>query len=266
VPAPPPEIVARLRAAGCVWAEEEALLLAGAATGAAELEALVARRAGGEPLEHVVGWAEFCGLRVAVAAGVFVPRRRSEFLVERACAVAPAPAAGEGRGLVVVDMCCGSGALGLAVAVGLGRLGHEVELHAADVDPASVRCAAGNLARVGGRAYEGDLFDPLPAGLRGRVDIVVANAPYVPSAAVDLLPAEARLHEPRIALDGGADGLHLARRLAAGARAWLAPGGSLLVEASEAQAGAAAEGFVQAGFIAEAVFSDEWDSAVVIGR
>src|SRR3954469_3910348 len=113
------DVVRRLRAAGCVFAEDEARLLLREARTADELETLVGRRGGGEPLERGVGWAEFAGLRIAVGPGVFVPRRRTEVLVEEAAALA-AP------GAVVVDLCCGSGALGVAVASAVG----EVELHA----------------------------------------------------------------------------------------------------------------------------------------
>src|SRR5213076_417551 len=116
------------------------------------------------------GWAEFYGLRIALEPGVFVPRRRSELLVREAVA------AGR-RGGRVVDLCCGSGAVGAAVAAGLGG----VELHAVDVDPVAVRCARRNVASVGGRVYEGDLYGALPRTLRGEVHIVTANAPYVPS-------------------------------------------------------------------------------------
>ena len=112
-------VVARLRAAGCVFAEEEATVLASTAASPAELDAMVARRAGGEPLEQVVGWAEFAGLRVFVDAGVFVPRRRSEFLVE--VAVLMAGRKGGTAPRIVVDLCCGTGALGLAVAVKLDQ-------------------------------------------------------------------------------------------------------------------------------------------------
>src|SRR6478609_8571148 len=160
-------VVARLRAAGCVFAEDEARLLLAEAVSPAELDALVARRVAGEPLEHVLGWAEFCGLRVAVAPGVFVPRRRTEALVEEAVTLSR-------PGAVVVDLCCGSGALGLAVATSVA----DIELLAADVDPAAVTCAAENVAPVGGRAYAGDLFAPLPEELRGRVDLLMANVPY----------------------------------------------------------------------------------------
>src|SRR3954468_13896955 len=109
-------IVERLRAAGCVYAEDEARLLLAAATSTADLEALLTRRTAGQPLEHVLGWAEFCGLRIAVEPGVFVPRRRTEFLVRTAASVAP-PAA------VVLDMCCGSGAVGAVLAARLGQAG-----------------------------------------------------------------------------------------------------------------------------------------------
>jgi len=218
-------IISTLRAAGCVFAEDEARLLTEAAATESELAVLVRRRAAGEPLEHVLGWAEFCGLRVALDPGVFVPRRRTEFLVARAVALV-APTA------VVLDLCCGSGAVGAALAAAVPG----VELYAADIDPVAVRCARRNVARV----YEGDLFDPLPGSLRGRVEVVVANTPYVPTTEIRLLPPEARLHEPRVALDGGADGLDTYRRVAAAAPDWLAPGGHLLVETSEKQAAAAA--------------------------
>jgi release factor glutamine methyltransferase len=185
---------------------------------------------------------------------VFVPRRRTELLVEEAVALAR-------PGAVVVDLCCGSGALGVAVAMAVER----AELHAADVDPAAVACAAGNVAVVGGQAYGGDLFTPLPAGLRGRVDLLLANVPYVPSDAISLMPPEARLHEARVALDGGADGLDVARRVIAEAPLWLAPGGSLLFETSEDQAPSAVGAVATAGLVARVVTDDERGATVVVG-
>ncbi|MCL7364249.1 putative protein N(5)-glutamine methyltransferase [Streptomyces ardesiacus] len=247
-------VVAALRAAGCVFAEDEAALLLDAARTPAELTTLVERRVSGLPLELVVGWAGFRGLRIAVAPGVFVPRRRTEFLVSEA--LAHAPYAG-----VVVDLCCGSGAVGLALAAALDR----PEVHAADVDPAAVRCARGNLADVGGRVYAGDLFDALPAALRGRVDILAANVPYVPTGEVALLPAEARDHEPLVALDGGGDGLDVLRRVAAGAPGWLAPGGCLLGETSERQAADAVDTFTRAGLRTRLAVCEDLYAHVVIG-
>jgi putative protein-(glutamine-N5) methyltransferase len=235
-----PDVVARLRAAGCVFAEEEARLLADAAHTPAELHAMVGQRVGGLPLEQVVGWAEFCGLRIHVDPGVFVPRRRSEFLVRTAIALAPACPP-------ILDLCCGTGALGLATAAGLAG----ATLHAADVDPAAVRCARRNLEPAGGHVYEGDLFGPLPERLRGRIGILICNAPYVPSEEVAFLPAEARDHEPRTALDGGPDGLAVLRAVAAQAPRWLAADGHLLVETSELQAPAMAAAMHAAGLAAQ---------------
>ncbi|MFI1220890.1 MULTISPECIES: putative protein N(5)-glutamine methyltransferase [unclassified Streptomyces] len=245
--------VGALRRAGCVFAEDEARLLHEAAASPDELSSLVERRAAGLPLEHVLGWAEFCGRRFAVDTGVFVPRRRTEFLVAQAAALAPHRA-------VVVDLCCGSGALGVALATA----SDAAELHACDVEPAAVRCARRNIGDLG-QVHEGDLFAPLPAALRGRVDVLLANVPYVPTDDVELLPAEARIHEPRVALDGGGDGLDVMRRVAAEAPGWLAPGGSLLVEASERQRDTAVEVLRAAGLIPRVLVSEELYATVVVG-
>jgi release factor glutamine methyltransferase len=247
-------IVTRLRAAGCVFAEDEARLLISTARTPADLAAMVDRRVAGFPLEHVIGWAEFCGLRIAVDPGVFVPRHRTEFLVRQAVALAQS-------GAVVVDLCCGSGAVGAALAAAQER----IELYAVDIDPAAVRCARRNVTAAGGRVYEGDLYEPLPATLRGRIDVLVANAPYVPTEAIGLLPSEARKHEARVALDGGADGLDIQRRVAAAAPLWLAPGGHLLVETSERQAPQTIEIFARNGLIPQVARFDELDATVVIG-
>jgi release factor glutamine methyltransferase len=247
-----PPIVSRLRAVGCVFAEDEARLLVEAAGSPAELAAMVERRVDGLPLEHVLGWAEFCGLRVLVDPGVFVPRRRTEFLVRQAAALAR-------PGAVVVDLCCGSGAVGAVLAT----LVDGIDLHAADIEPAAVRCARRNIGDD--RVHEGDLYAPLPAGLRGRVDVLVANAPYVPTAAIGLMPPEARDHEPLVALDGGDDGLDVQRRVAADAAAWLAPGGHLLVETGARQAPHTADTFARSGLQPRIAASSELDATVVIG-
>jgi release factor glutamine methyltransferase len=255
LPTPVADIIARLRTAGCVFAEDEARLLVDAARTPAELADMVERRVAGLPLEHVLGWAEFAGLRVAVDPGVFVPRRRTELLAREAAARAR-------RGAVVVDLCCGSGAVGVAVAAAVPG----IELHAADVEPAAARCARRNVSAVGGQVYEGDLDAPLPPALAGRVDVLVANAPYVPTDAVGLMPPEARLHEPRVALDGGADGLDIQRRVAAAAPRWLAPAGHLLIETSERQAPHTAAAIAAAGLTAHVVHDAELDATVVVGR
>jgi release factor glutamine methyltransferase len=259
-------IEARLRAAGCVFAEDEARLLVAEAGTPAELADMVERRVAGQPLEQVLGWADFCGMRIEVDPGVFVPRRRTEFLVEQAVVLVRRGARPSGRSLglprtVVVDLCCGSGAVGAALAAALDG----VELHAVDVDPAAVRCARRNLAARGGRAYEGDLDAPLPVSLRGRVDVVVANAPYVPTEEIGLLPPEARIHEARVALDGGADGLDVQRRVIAAAPSLLAPGGHLLVETSERQAPRTVATVAARGLLPRVARSDALNATVVIG-
>ena len=253
------DIVIRLRAAGCVFAEDEAALLVGAGLTPDDLAASVARRVSGEPLEHVLGWAEFAGLRFLVEPGVFVPRRRTELLVGQAVAAASGPR--ESALALVVDLCCGAGAVGVAVVSELGR----AELHAADIDPLAVRCARRNLDPIGGSVHEGDLYDALPVELRGRIDVVVANAPYVPSEEIRLLPPEARLHEARVALDGGGDGRVVVRRLASGAVQWLAPRGHLLVETSAQQVPQAVHAFAAGGLEPHVVRSDDLDATVVLG-
>jgi len=254
--APPQAVVEALRAAGCVFAEEEAVLLVAAARGPEDLLDRVRKRAEGLPLEQVVGWAAFGGLRIAVEPGVFVPRRRSELLAAEAVARARAV---PGRVPLVVDLCCGAGALGAVVAAAC-----EVELYAADVDAAAVACARRNLGE-GVQVLQGDLFDALPVSLRGRVDVLVANVPYVPTEEIPLLPVEARVHEPRVALDGGADGLEVLARVARAAPAWLVPGGALLVETSDRQAAAALEVLRAAGLTPRLSEDEDLGATVVVG-
>jgi release factor glutamine methyltransferase len=249
------DIVARLRAAGCVFAEDEARLLTSAARTPVQLCEMLDRRVAGLPLEQVIGWAEFCGLRIAVDPGVFVPRRRTEILARHAVALAQ-------PGQVIVDLCCGAGAIGAALAAAVPR----AEVHAADIDPAAVRCARRNIPGPRGHVYEGDLYAPLPGALRGRVGILAANVPYVPSGQIRFLPPEARAHEPPLALDGGTDGLDVLRRVAAGAPQWLAPGGHLLIETSDRQARQAAEIFAADGLTPRVARSAEFDATIVIGR
>lgn len=258
-------LVARLRAAGCVFAEDEARLMradvrvidpsASPPERERALESLVHRRVGGEPLETVLGWAEFFGLRIEVARGVFVPRRRSELLVSTALDLLFQPHS------TVIDLCCGSGAIGAAL---LSR--HPLlTLYASDIDERAVICAQRNLESRGGRVLQGDLLDALPQSLRGQIDLVAVNAPYVPTDEIDFMPSEAREWEPMIALDGGPDGLRLHRRIVRGATQWLRSGGQLLIETSALQAGSVIRMFDAAGLSARAVHDDEADATVVVG-
>jgi release factor glutamine methyltransferase len=286
-------LVSRLRAAGCVFAEDEAELLIATARTPDELDVMVEQRVAGLPLEQVLGWAEFCGLRIAVEPGVFVPRRRTEFLVQQAVLLLRGDSAGSGTpgplalgdsvpsgtpsplaradsipsqtpdqvarpGAVVVDLCCGAGAIAAALAAAVP----DAEVHAVDLDPAAVRCARRN---VPGTVYQGDLYQPLPARLKGRVAILAANVPYVPTGEIGFLPPEARAHEPRVALDGGPDGLDVLRRVAAEAPDWLAPGGHLLIETSDRQIPLAAAAFAASGLMPRAASSADLNATVLIG-
>lgn len=253
-----PVVVARLRAAGCVWAEDEAALLEETAGTAAALEVLLARRVAGEPLETVVGWVGFLGRRLVVAPGVFVPRRRTELLARTTLAHVAARRGRPGGGsVVVVEMCCG-------VAPVVACLdAHPVEAHVADISRVALECAARNAPSA--VLHPGDLYAALPGSLRGRVDVIAANAPYVPSDRIATMPPEARDHEPVEALDGGRDGVDLHRRLAAGAPGWLAPGGVLLVETSASQLPLTTGAMAAAGLVTEVRVDEEIDGCVALG-
>ncbi|WP_396600253.1 putative protein N(5)-glutamine methyltransferase [Frigoribacterium sp. R86507] len=260
-------VTRRLRAAGCVFAEDEARLLLDEAADGDALESMVADRVAGRPLEQVLGWAAFAGRRIVVEPGVFVPRRRTELVMrqaEAALAEAALAEAGAARGLAtrplaVLELCCGAA----AVATVLAAEQPGLDLWATDLDPAAVHCARRNLDERG-TVVRGDLFDGLPVSLRGRFRVIAANAPYVPTDAIPSLPPEARLHESPLALDGGADGLDLHRRIAAEVGVWLAPGGTLVLETSERQAADTQEALVAAGLRARVVRDDEIDGTVVV--
>lgn len=193
-------------------AEEEADELVAAAPDETTLESWVRRREVGEPLAWITGWAPFCGARVGVDPGVYVPRPQSEELAHRA---AECLAAG-GR---AADLCTGSGALAhhlLAAVPGAVVVGTDLSARAA-------RCARANGVPV--------VVGDLDAGLaRGAFDVVTAVAPYVPTGQIPFLPADVQRYEPRRALDGGDDGLGVLRRLVGAAAGLLRPGGWLLVE------------------------------------
>lgn len=218
------------------------------------VEAVQARIAG-EPLEHIVGWANFAGLRIEVGPGVFVPRRRTELLVHLALEKMP-------RRATVVELCCG--AAPVATAIATARAGARV--FATDISAEAALCAMENLDPLGGTVCVGDMADGLPEDLFGRVDLVVANAPYVPSAELELMPREARIYEPIEALDGGPHGLDLQARAVEAARHLLRAGGWVLVETSRRQIADTEVVLDAAGFVTSVVLDDELDATCVLGR
>jgi len=247
-------VAARLRAAGSVFAEEEAELLLRELDGP-DLDLAVLDRIAGEPLEQILGWAEFAGLRIVVHPGVFVPRRRTVLLLEQALAHLP-------RHGVLVELCCGSAAVATAVAAGRA----DVTVHASDIDERAVACARENLEQYGGRVARGDIGDGVPEELVGRADVVGANAPYVPTDQIALMPSEARDHEPVEALDGGPDGTRMQDRVVAAATRLLTPTGVVVVESSRTQAETTASRMLWRGFTPSVVVDDELDAACVAGR
>ncbi len=253
----PDALVAALRAAGCVFAEEEAGVLRSSARDEAHLVELRDRRVAGEPLEPLVGWVAFGGLRLAVGPGVFVPRRRTELLAEEAAGLIH-------DGAVVVELCCGVAPVAAVCADRAARRGLRVEVHAVDLDPVATAQAAVNLGTAG-TVHTGDLDAPLPARLRGRVDVLVANAPYVPTAAVSLLPPESRLYEPSATVDGGEDGLDVQRRVVAAAGGWLRPGGAVLVETGADQLPATRAAMAAHGLRARVARDADRAATVVVG-
>ena len=207
--------------------------------GDAELGAfreLVKRRAEGEPTAYLVGKREFYGHPFRVSPAVLVPRPETELVVEAALAALPA-------GGAALDLCTGSGAIGVTLA--LEKKGARVV--ATDLSPSALDVARENAAALGASVafLQGDLFEPLTAG--ERFDVIVSNPPYVPTGELAGLSREVR-REPSMALDGGADGLALLRRIVAEAPRWLAPGGTLLLEMHESHAEPLARLCREAGF------------------
>jgi release factor glutamine methyltransferase len=204
------ETVERLRAAGCVFAEDEARLLG-------DREDLIERRIAGERLEHVLGWVDFAGLRLRVDPGVFIPRPPTAALAIEAAALAPT---------VAVDLFSGCGAIA-AVVADRNPAARVVaaELHVTD-------CLRANVAEV----VASDVDAGVPVELEGRVDVLTANVPYVPTAELPYAPHDG---EPDHALDGGVDGLRWLRIVITEcAPRWLRDGGTVFVEAARHQVAA----------------------------
>ena len=227
---------------------------------AEEYAALLARREAREPLQHLVGVAWFRHVELAVGPGVFVPRPETELLAGWAIEAARS-AEHENRTCRVVDLCTGSGAVALALSVERP----DLELYAADLHPAALRCARANLLDRA-QVCVSDLFAGLPSDLRGRVDVATANVPYVPTGELGLLPPEARDHEPPSTHDGGEDGLDVVRRVAKQARDWLVPGGHVVVELNRRQVANARFAVATAGLRPSVVAEDEDGTVFLAGR
>ncbi len=209
---------------------------------AARVRALVERRAAHEPLQHLLGFEDFRGLRLRVTPDVLIPRPETEGLVEWALeSLAPLPRP------VAADVGTGSGAIACALAAACPAL----EVLAIDASLAALAVATANARALGlarrVRIVAGDLLAPL-AALAGGLDMIVANPPYLPSASLPALPPEVARFEPRLALDGGPDGLRVIRRIVAEAPAVLRPGGALVMEIGEEQAGGVASLLAAEGF------------------
>ncbi len=236
-------VLQTLSEAGCIAAGEEADELIQAAAGnAALLDDMVTRRTGGEPVAWLTGSITFCGIRLHVAPGVYVPRRQSEPLAQRAAMLLPS----EG---VAVDLCTGAG----AIAAVMGKAVPSAKVLATELDDDAVRCARRNGVEV----FEGHLDEPLPRDLEHRVDVLTAVVPYVPTAALRLLPRDVQAFEPLLALDGGPDGTDLLREVARRSTRWLHRGGWLLLELGGDQAEPMERFLRDLGFEGTDVMADE---------
>jgi release factor glutamine methyltransferase len=234
------EVSARLAAAGCVAPAQEAALLLDGVTDASALEARVSRREQGEPLAWITGSISFCGRKLQVDPGVYVPRGQTEDLARRATGLLAA----HGWAL---DLCTGAG----AVASHLRAVVPTAAVVGVDLDPAAAACARRN----GVPTLVGDLAGPLRPGI--RFDLVTAVAPYVPTDELRLLPADVVRYEPRLALAGGGDGLDVVRRIVAAAAERLWAGGWLVLEVGGDQDEALAPTLAAHGFGAVEPWRDE---------
>jgi release factor glutamine methyltransferase len=238
------------------------------------LRGLVKRRGEREPLQHIVGSTSFCGLEIMVNRDVLVPRPETELLAEEAwkflraletgntASKFPSPrpslnGRGEGENgasSMVLDFGTGSGCLALAIAAKCPN----AEVHALDISEPALKVARDNAARLGlterVRFHAGDGFGALPT--EARFDLIVGNPPYIPSAEIETLQPEVREHDPRQALDGGADGLDFYRRLAAEAGSRLKPAGRLMLELGDGQGRAVSELLTQHGWTVVSVLKD----------
>jgi release factor glutamine methyltransferase len=188
----------------------------------------VRHRATGAPLQYVTGEVAFRHIVLRIRPGAFIPRPETEVLVEEVLAVLR-----DVEQPVVVDLCTGSGCVALSIA----REHPGARVWATEISADAAAVARENTTRLGlddrVTVLEGDLFEPIPEELRGQIDLVVSNPPYIPTSDLAALPSEVGGFEPGLALDGGPDGLEIARRILGEAREWLAQNGALLMELDE---------------------------------
>ncbi len=236
-------IAARLSRAGFIAAEDEANELLARAAGDNELlDSIVARRLTGEPLAWITGKVSFCGVEIRVDPGVYVPRWQTEQLARRA--VDRLPATG-----VAIDLCTGSG----AIARILTARRPAARVVASDIDDRAVACAATNGVEV----YRGDLFSPLPRNLEGRVDVVVAVVPYVPTPELPMLQRDTFTFESTLGYDGGPVGTDILRRVLRDSPRFLRAGGALLLELGGEQADALGGDLARLGYLDVRVLVDD---------
>ena len=209
---------------------------------------LVDRRCERIPLQHLLGQVFFMGLPFAVNGDVLIPRPDTEILVETAAGLL----GGRNDPARVLDLCTGSG----CIAISLTKLCPGISCTAADLSGRALAVAAKNARSLGSRVFliRSDLFAGLPG--EARFDLIVSNPPYIPSDEIRELAPEVALHDPRMALDGGADGLYFYRRICMEAGAFLTDGGYLCVEIGHEQAGAVCRLFEAAGFSEVSVKQD----------
>ncbi|CAN5187901.1 putative protein N(5)-glutamine methyltransferase [soil metagenome] len=232
-----------LAGAGCIAAGEEADELIQAAAGDPDvLHDLISRRTDGEPIAWLTGAVTFCGVRLFVAPGVYVPRWQTEALARRAVTLLPVTG-------VAADLCTGVGAIAAVLAAAVPT----AQVLATELDKDAAQCARRNGVEV----FEGWLDDPLPREFEHRVDVLTAVVPYVPTDSLRYLPRDVQAFEPRLALDGGVGGTDLLVEVVRRSAGWLSPGGRLLLELGGDQAEPIGRLLGELGFERWDVMADE---------
>lgn len=223
---------------------------------------MTARRELGEPLEHIVGWVDFGGLRLSVGPGVFIPRQRSVLLAEHGLRAAVDAASAQVEP-VIVEAFCGVAPIAAVIADRLpDDASSRVRVLATDRDPAALVHATRNLPAGAVVTAGGHGLDALPADAAGAVHVLVAVAPYVPDAALRLMPAEARLYEPEISHRGGGDGLDHLRTILDQASNWLAADGVMLLECHRGQSDSVLERATAMGMTGRVHLGEDGQTAV----